>query len=660
LSLPIASWSDAQITATVADNLNLGAVGGRQLMVTRAGGGSTVTGITVQFGLRGNGANQGQVVQVTSNIQAAIDAAGPNDLLLVNPGLYNEMVIMWKPVQLQGWGEGSTKINALKQPAEKLVAWRAHVEQLLTSGGVTLLPGQEVGFGGIEPVTLFNEEGAGILVLASENGGSRFGLARNQNARIDGFTITGADTGGGIIANGYTDYLEISNNRVANNSGTFGGGIRVGHPLLVNAAQDGYEDGMNDYVNIHNNQVNQNGSLDGAGAGISMGAGSDSYRVTDNWVCGNFSTGEGGGIGHIGLSSEAGNNAPIPLIEGNQVLFNEIFNQGPGTFSGGGIFIGGSAPLVAGTLSPGSGNVKVVGNLVQGNGAGAGDGGGIRLAMINGQDVAGNNNANNWYQVDLFDNIIVNNVAGLAGGGVSLQDAVKVRIYHNTIANNDSLGTAGDAFSDPNRSTPQDGAGIVARAHSAGLLATGRPIGTFSDPDLQNSIAWHNRQFFFYIDPNSGCTPGDPGCTSTYGLCPDVSGALACPGGNTVVYDDLGVIGAAGSLTFDGPGITSTSVTGPSFVRPYVNGARSDVFQPEITTAIQANPAFDEGGNFIRPNYGPLTRVADPAGKPDLLWDYHISEATNPQGATLSATVPVDYDGQPFPATPDVGADELP
>jgi hypothetical protein len=497
-------------------------------------------------------------------------------------------------------------------------------------------------------------------VLASSSGDSRFDLARNQGARVDGFTVTGADTGGGVIINGYGNYVDISNNRVANNSGTFGGGIRVGHPLLLNAAQDGYQDGNNDFVRIHHNQVNQNGALDGAGAGISMGTGSDSYQVTDNWVCGNFNTGDGGGIGHIGRSDRAANNASIPLIQGNRVLFNETFNQGTNP-SGGGIFIGGAPPLAAGTLSPGSGNVQVMRNLIQGNGNGAGDGGGIRLASVNGQDVADNNNSNAWYGVDLFNNMIVNNVAGLAGGGVSLQDAVKVRILHNTIANNDSLGTAGLAFTaGPNQSEPLPGAGIVARAHSAGLAGI---IGAgFSDPDLRNTIVWHNRQFFFRVE--SG-TPGGTAAPGVWGLCPDIGGTIAglvCPGGNAVVYDDLGVLGAVGSLTCDPTNancITSTTGTDPAFVRPYVNGDRNPaVTQAEITTAIQGNPAFDEGGNFIRPNYGPLTLIAQPV--PQLLWDYHITEATAPQGVNLSATVSTDYDGQTRPNTPDVGADEWP
>ena len=72
-----------------------------------------------------------------------------------------------------------------------------------------------------------------MLVLAPASGNGRFGSNRNRGARIDGFTIKSAGTGGGIVANGYADYLDISNNRVANNSGAYGGGIRIGHPLLT-------------------------------------------------------------------------------------------------------------------------------------------------------------------------------------------------------------------------------------------------------------------------------------------------------------------------------------------------------------------------------------------------------------------------------------------
>jgi hypothetical protein len=432
-----------------------------------------------------------------------------------------------------------------------------------------------------------------------------------------------------------------------------------------------------------------------------MCTGADSYAVTENWVCGNFTLGDGAGIGHTGVSDGVWETVPNsgpqnqrvwtlvdqPLIANNTIIFNEGFNQGQ-TKSGGGIFIGGAQPLTPGALTPGAGNVQVIGNKIQGNSAAAGDGGGIRLAGINGQDVdanpdntprpngnPGQNEPLPWYAVDVFNNMIVNNVAGLAGAGMSLQDAADVRIVHNTIANNDNLSTAGEAFppNSPNESNPQPGAGIVTRPHSGDFAFAGN-VGTFSDPSpFADNIIWQNRQFFFWVDATSGCQPGDPACLSTYGLCPDLSGSLNCPGGNAVVYDDLAVIGA-GTLACD-PG-TSCILTGgsdPAFVAEYVNGDRSSVFQPEITTAIQAPPAFDEGGNFIRPQYGPLSLYDDattPDGDPGVLFgDYHIDGGSpavdNAGGVDLTATYPEledDIDGEPRPVGDggvDIGADEV-
>ncbi len=76
-----------------------------------------------------------------------------------------------------------------------------------------------------------------------------------------------------------------------------------------------------------------------------MCTGSDSYAITQNWICGNFSTsGDGGGIGHFGLSDgtyqridpRLGGDQDqywlidnIPLIADNTVIFNKNYdNQG--------------------------------------------------------------------------------------------------------------------------------------------------------------------------------------------------------------------------------------------------------------------------------------------------------------------------------------------
>jgi large repetitive protein len=539
-------WNDDVITGTVANAPS--SIG--QLVVTRGDNGkSTEVGVTVYVGpLVGRGTPAVRHVRPSTTgwperpIQAAIDAANPDDLILVAPGIYDENVIMWKPVRLQGWGAVSTVINAAKIPAERLQWWRDTVEGLINNNSVSLLPSQEIGFAQPEPTTLLTEEGPGILVLSKDANRAGGGFVNNPSSRIDGVGITGADHGGGIFVNGYAHSLQISNNRVFSNQGVYGGGIRVGHPLLTVEATDGelnYQNGFNDRIAIQHNQVIQNGSEDGAGGGISLNNGADSYVVSDNLVCGNFTGGDGAGIGHYGYSNNG-------VIRNNKILFNETFNQGVNA-AGGGISIGGAPALPGNTsvLTPGAGSVQILSNLIQGNTAGAGDGGGIRLAFVNGREVEGGSasNRSSWYHVRIYNNIIIDNIAALAGGGISLQDAARVSIVHDTIVNNDSTATAGEAFApnSPNASTPQV-AGIVARGHSDALAAVLAPrtnsnvvpYKVFSNPLLYNDIIRNNRSFYFTNDPTA--------IPAVFRLLPDIEND------DPAVIWDLSVQGAAGQF----------------------------------------------------------------------------------------------------------------
>lgn len=663
--LVINSWTDAAIEVAVP-GIAVGDVSTDQLVVTRGDNNtSSITGITVQRGLRYRATLR--TVSAGESIQAAIDAARPNDLILVGPGTYSEMLIMWKPVQLQGSGEG-TLISALKTPAEKLVAWQEKVVEV--SPFYDLVEGQGTVLGGIQPGDLFSEEGAGVLVLATSNAASFYSYnypdLRNQNARIDGFTITGAVFGGGLVVNGFTDLLNISNNRILGNNGFFGGGIRVGHPELTFSDGDGnvfYSDASNDNVDIINNFISNNAGFSGAGGGVSICNGSDNYLLSGNFVCGNFTQQNGAGIAHRGLSNNG-------VISDNTIIFNENFNQGV-TVNGGGISIAGNAPFgcpidpvtgqadpaclanVLQALTPGSGSVQILRNLIQGNSAGVGDGGGIRLSHINGQDIVADPPIP-WYSIDIINNMIFNNVAGLAGAGISIQDSLRTRILFNSIANNDNASTGAEAFTpgSPSESTPQAGAAIVSRPHTI-ELDTFLPMGeaAFSDPVINNNILWNNRQFFFIVDTT------DPVNVLT-GLCPDIgdSVGLACAGGNAPVYSDLAVLPAgAGTLTSNNDIVTGG--VDPGFVAEYINGSRSSINLPENTTGIAAPPAFDEGGNFIRLLYGPLTQTKDPVTGA-LFGDLHLNASNN--GGVPVAGVTDDFDRDIRSVTnPDIGADEL-
>jgi hypothetical protein len=192
--------------------------------------------------------------------------------------------------------------------------------------------------------------------------------------RIDGFSITGGDIGNGIFVNGWVrPRLATTGSEQASRRSQVVSLLRTWPTRALRLQPD---------VRIHNNAITQNGALAGSGGGgVALCTGTDEYQLFDNWVCGNFSQGHGGGVAHFGRSDDG-------LIRGNRILFNQSFNQGL-TKSGGGIWAGGEPPPPLGGLSLGAGrNLVIDANLVQGNHAGAGHGGGVRLEWFNGADLA--------------------------------------------------------------------------------------------------------------------------------------------------------------------------------------------------------------------------------------------------------------------------------
>jgi parallel beta-helix repeat protein len=318
----------------------------------------------------------------------------------------------------------------------------------------------------------------------------------------------------------------------------------------------------------------------------------------------------------------------------------------------------------------------VLANLIQGNQAGAGDGGGIRTQFVNGTDVLGSPDSSpGWYSIFLNNNIVVDNMAALAGGGISLQDTARVFITHNTVANNDSTATAGAAFApdSANQSTAQP-AGIVSREHSSALAAAfGNTAGVqafkvFSNPTLRNNIVWHNRSFYWEID--------DTTVPATFGLKPVVN-----PDGTGAVFWDFAVLGTEDPACLDPRrGILTTlnehgctyhatnSIADPLFMAEYYNGAPGQtILLPETTTSLATAPAFDEGGNFIDVRFGPLTlyTITDPltGAQGPAYGDYHLQDGSPAEGRGVAGlAVSTDFDGEsrpnPVGTNPDAGADE--
>ena len=669
-----------------------------ELVITASNGKKSVDAVTVTIG--GKAPTR---LTAGQSIQSAIDAAKPGDLLIVPPGKYHEVLLMWKPVRLQGVGAASAILDANMHPSGLLLSdWRLKVVCLFglaptgvpegydpscgsgwfgfrpttSNPQVDRLPleatvGWDAGLNGNlaeqlqEPSLLGAYEGAGITVLAkgvrvpegldpwtdgAEPAGFPAGTALLRNvpqdcgsgdgrtnpnrfpssfqcnpSSIDGLSVTNSSQGGGgIYVHGWAHNLEIANNRVYNNQGTLAGGIALGqgeHPgaytqggtnpdpgscMTSNIAGTELPFCFDRFVNIHNNAITANASEgdelfaatpSGAG-GVAICSGSDNYQFNFNWVCGNLSTGDGAGVSQLGFIWDG-------QIQHNTILFNQATN--PTTPSNGGGLLIMSAPdtdptcpgepdadcsHAFGTVGDGIGrNLVINANLIMGNAAEAGAGGGIRFQSVNGVEVSTFPlNPERWSSVNVTNNIITNNVAGWDGGGVSLQDSLVVNLINNTIVSNDSTASSGSlfgAFFAPEASAPTtcpldplpphaqlrcvplsdpQPAGLSSAGHTVEFLAslpanivcpTGHGVGgtgsggrtngacrRVSFPILYNDVLWQNRAFNIVVtQPASGAQQ------ATVALVPPLNQAstgqcVAPP--SALNYWDIGLRGDTG------------------------------------------------------------------------------------------------------------------
>ncbi|NPT60323.1 hypothetical protein GNZ13_38650 [Paraburkholderia sp. 5N] len=750
------SWTDKQIQVTVVtppsflpgvfppsscaiQQRNQPAAMCGELVITAANGKRSIDTVTVTIGGKPptyvNGEN------ATSNaIQKAIDYAAPGDMIVVGPGVYNEMLLMWKPVRLQGVGATSVTVNANTHPSGKMDAWRREVNCLFgdaLNGGlisasnpfdpnnpnacpasmqrkVDTIPfepasGWDFNLNGnlaellIEPTLMGAYEGAAITVLGKGVKDVPLGTADPNcvangictpltgptlfqpnppdctnypsnflcnPSRIDGMSFTNSSQGGGgIYLHGWNHYTEVSNNRVFANAGTLTGGITVGQVETPDGTIAG--DGVtqlpflfNQHVNVHNNAVTSNASYGdeinsttpSSAGGVTFCTGADYYHFNYNWVCGNMSSGDGGGVAHFGFSYNGD-------ISHNWVLFNQSNNPTLPTY-GGGVIAQGVPPDgtfcenattdvdCAPQLSDGIGPKLVIdGNLIVGNTAESGKGGGLRLQNVNGTDVQRSpSNSSAWYSVRVINNIIANNVAGWAGGGVSLQDAVAVNFINNTVVSNDATASAGVLFNTPAAAQANVGppncttvgsettcppittskyqpAGLETAAHTTNFIAAftnksvACPAGlpnctTFSNPVLTNDLFWQNRTFYISV---GGKNPNIAGLQNAVTLNPSLNQANKGTGycDPTAVYWDIGAFGDTSAsnrqptLTMspkysiltdagDYPATAHNSLMNPAVVHQYCNGSRVPpeaggigiTVPPGIADTVLPNPLF--------------------------------------------------------------------
>jgi hypothetical protein len=808
--LNITSWSDTAIVATVPNAIasnphfacplqqqaQYGGSAARcgQLVITAANGQQSIDSVTVTVG--GKAPTH---VAASGSIQAAINAAKPGDLIIIDPtctttagpvactstgaahsqAAHQEMLLMWKPVRLQGVGAASSIINANPHPAGKLDTWRTEVNCLfglglngspttwtkvcgagwfgfnatannpqidrlpleatvgwdaslngnlaellqepslmgaLEGAGITVLS-KGVNFHGASPwdPTLLGGFPAGTTLLTSANCGPAAGpnpfpsSFQCNPSSIDGLAITNSSQGGGgIFVHGWGHNLQIANNRVYSNAGTLSGGISVGQgefptPYLAGSATNSppgscqpnlgptgivqpYCHNLN--VNLHNNAITSNSSTGdelfsatpAGGGGVSLCTGADFYKFNYNWVCGNLSTGDGGGVAHIGFSYNGD-------IENNTILFNQSSNPTIVT-NGGGLLIMGAPdadppcgvqvdtdcvpPLGSVGPSDGTGpNLVINANLIMGNQAESGSGGGLALQQTNGSDVVSfPTTPARWNSVTVTNNIITNNVAGWDGAGISLLDALNVNIINNTVMSNDSTASAGVLFNTigaPLASTqghnciqtggttascPQP-AGLVSIQNSAVLMAnlrnppgtTGTPISvtcpaghgtsgptatckSYSVPLLYNDLFYQNRSFYIGV---GGLGTGTTNQQNVVALYNAFLGTIVA----TQPTADASTANGGGVIITGGTG--ACTLTGTSY---WDIGVRGDT-----------GPTNHSSGLTLAPTYSFLTSVGgtadyataslhNSASNPTVLSQYCNGSRTPPEFNSLGWQVP--------------------
>jgi hypothetical protein len=673
-AMTVTSWSDTKIVFTTPAGRTF-APGAATLAIQNNGGKSSVNGLTLQFvGLNNAGQLYPQKLVVVNPpagttpvpgfsgfgsaivtstgavdannpetaVQDAIEAAGNQGMVVVFPGPavtnnptgdYFENLIVSQPVKLQGVGPGGVYADGTAVLGSRL-------------NGLGFNPDSQAGTNWINTINATPHAGpadvpdaAVLTVLAANDGVFNQANTAGFKAAVDGFTVTGGsqsgfptniDTtnggtttpagapgalitqGGGIYLHDSANNLQITDNIVVGNSGTYGGGIRVG---------TAYVNTSNDRVVISRNRIRDNGGSNLAG-GIGIFQGTSNYSIDHNDLCGNFSAEYGGAITHYGRSNNG-------TIANNRIWYNQSYDEG------GGVMVAGELPLSGATLSPGAGPVTINDNLVQQNLAND-DGGGLRFLS------AGD------FEIDVVNNMLVNNISAHEGGGIALDDSTNVHITGNTVAKNITTATAATS---QGQAAP---AGLSTAGNSAPLIAalnaarSPRRVFDHSRPqDFRNNVFSDNRAGSWAGGASTtiaGISDADANVWDMGSLEP--LNALLNPTNTALGTTNLGSVQAS----------TSNRTGSPAFVKGY-------------TSQVQAI------ASRVVPTFRQLLMVANTVS-PGIPGDYHLGTGSSAlglgtvngftgtlgSGTARALYIAADLDGQSRPQGGgyDAGADEAP
>ncbi len=549
-------------------------------------------------------------------IQYAIDRAfaenAPGRLLIVKPAIYRENPVLYVRAKLQGFGPGGINGPTIvpdasaddvrsSSPGTVIDASFFNSDPEIQSNWqnrVDARPSDHYPGGPLQGFEVKTRAGAGITVVGDT---STYGVDDPDFNRgtIDGFGIEAARTdavfgtggGGGIFVNGHGRDLWLTNNFVAGNHGSTGGGIILGQPYR---GPNGDSDNNNPNVRIAYNRILGNGGTRWAG-GIAIYNGADDYLVDHNNLCSNFSAERGGAVSHYGRS-------PGGRIAENLISFNSAAG------GGGGLLIAGQQPLRA--VDPnGAGQVTVERNVFSSNQSG---GGGGAIEVNEAVRVTGDTNAvATTDRITVVNNQLTNNVAAGAGGAIALRDSPNVWIVNNTIARNASSASCEGCLGGPPRA-----GGLASEPHSdwlRRLLPAGSAV--FSNPLLLNNLFHENGSYTF-----------DPG------LLPAAEGVDPL---DFVEFRDFEVLGRPDlrfkpwystlSAPYDS-GVPAANATNQVFGRL---GGGEDPFTRAFAT--QLDVGFNaKTGHAAVGILNPLAEEAQPPGSDGVPGDYHLCDPRGP------------------------------
>ena len=676
-----ASWSDTQIKLTVPNSV---AAGAQPIGITRAGTGglTSVNTLTLQVLSPANSANSATNPRLAEvgpgkqygTVQAALEAARPTTttrywMVVVWPGAatalepqgeYNENLIVHHRVRIQGVGPGGFGADGKFVPGSIIdgsgfnpdnaqgAAWLQRLGGLRYSGNPEV-PDAAVMTVLDDPTN--NSAPASYPVTVDGlriTGGAQTDFPTNVNEVTGGFkTPYGADgalvtQGGGIYVHSNVANMQVTDNVIVGNGGSYGGGVRVGTPYRTDNRNTGFT--------LARNQVRDNGGTNLAG-GIGIFAGSTGYSVADNAICGNFSAEYGGAMTAFGYQSHGVGTTNGGTISGNRIWFNSSYDEG------GAVMVAGELPADPAHLSEGTGPVTIDKNVISENLAND-DGGGIRVLQASGSHISRLTPGT----VTISNNTVTENISTHEGGGIALDDAAFTDIVDNTVSNN--LTTASAVTSDglpapAGLSTAQNSDQLQARLRNTTLFPGSSTLAstTFSKPTVLDDVFSDNRAGSFsggWVTGIGGTLPdGTPNDVNNWDMgLADGSGTLSPVG--SVIQSTEGTDGGTSTTVTDNPGFKDPSTvsvdvlasrTYPAFRQSLIIG---ELLPPTLSSDYHLSgstaPAYGKGVAG--------TTVQRGTGTGFTQWRYTVSAAPRD----------IDGDARPSPGPArryDTGSDQV-